>query len=245
MNKADLFLEKTFDRAAVDTPGLTAVFIHGIASDSSSFANALDYLAKDEHLKKVRLVAYDLLGAGKSLSDDKLLDYTYDEQITALHNSIKKLNIATPLVLVGHSMGTFIVTKYAETYKGTVSSLILVSPPVYTKKDLENPAFDIALKMFRDAVSVKNREVLETKAFNNSLDNIVKNKTNYDRLANLDIDATLIYGDMDKFISIMNFPDILKKNPDHLTAIKTIGHHGVSREKCTKVAQILKEMLNA
>ena len=244
MNNADLLLEKTFDYSATKTPDLTAVFVHGIASNSSSFANALDYLTKDEHLKKVRFVAFDLLGSGKSLSNDDLLEYTYAEQITALHNSIEKLGINTPLVLVGHSMGTFIVTKYAEVYKGTVSRLILVSPPIYTEKDLNNPAFDVALKVFRDAVSVKDHNILGTKAFNNSLENIVKDKSNYDRLANLDIDATLIYGDMDKFISVFNFPGMLKKNPEHITAIKTVGYHGVSREKYPKIAEVLKEALN-
>ena len=172
-----LILKKTHDFCAVKEPRLTVVFIHGIASDSSSFTNAIKYLEGTTSLKDIRFVAFDLLGSGQSRSDDKL-NYDYKEQIIALHNSIEKLKLTTPLVLVGHSMGTFIVTRYADTFKKSVKHLILISPPIYTVEDLENPTFEKALDVFRDAVSLKNRQVLETKAFNNSLKNIVTNKKN-------------------------------------------------------------------
>ena len=41
-----LELTKTHDYCAVKNPKLTVVFIHGIASDSSSFTRALNYLAR-------------------------------------------------------------------------------------------------------------------------------------------------------------------------------------------------------
>ena len=239
-----LILKKTHDFCAVKEPRLTVVFIHGIASDSSSFTNAIKYLEGTTSLKDIRFVAFDLLGSGQSRSDGEL-NYDYKEQIAALHNSIEKLKLTTPLVLVGHSMGTFIVTRYADTFKKSVKHLILVSPPIYTIEDLENPAFEKALDMFRDAVSLKNRQVLEAKAFNNSLKNIVMNKKNYKVLAGIKTHATLIYGDQDAFIASYNLPKILKENPKYLTAIKTIGHHGVSREKYSKIVGILEGILNA
>lgn len=239
-----LILSKTHDYSATKNPKLTAVFIHGIAADSGSFSNAIKYLEGTTSLKDIRFVAFDLLGSGKSRADNKL-NYDYKDQLTALHNSIGKLNLSTPLVLVGHSMGTFIVTRYADTYKKSVKHLILVSPPIYTEKDLENPAFAAATKMFRDAVSVKNRKILEEKSFNNSMDKIVLDKKNYKTLANLKTYTTLIYGDMDQFIASFNIPKILKDNPKYITAIRTPGRHGVSRDKYSKMVGVLEEILNA
>ena len=241
--KRPLELKRTHDYCAVKSPKLTVVFVHGIAADSSSFARAIDYLEGTTSLRAVRFVAYDLLGSGKSYASDKL-EYNYAEQIEALHNSILKLKLTTPLVPVGHSMGTLIVTRYADTYKKSVKQLILISPPVYTEGDLMNPAFAKATEAFRDAVGVKNRKILETKAFNCSMGKIVLNKRNYRVLADLKTCAVLIYGTLDPIIGAHNIPKVLKENPKYLTAIKTEGRHSVSRDKYSKVVGILEGVLN-
>lgn len=239
-----LTLKKTHDFCKAKKPQLTVVMIHGIASDSSTYHSALQYLEGTTSLKDVRFVTFDLLGSGKSLKSNRL-NYDYKDQLEALHNSIKKLRIKTPLVLVGHSLGTFIVTRYASAHKKLVDKLILVSPPIYTTKDFSNPAFAVAIKTFRDTVSLKNRKILEEKAFNNSMDKIVLNKNNYKTLAELNIPTVLIYGDADTLIASYNIPKILKDNPKYITAIKTIGRHGVSRDKYNKIRGVLEETLNA
>lgn len=244
MLNSKLIMEKTHDHCAVKNPVLTVVMIHGIASDSSTYNQALEYLEGTTSLQNVRFVTFDLLGSGKSLKDDKL-NYDYKDQLEALHNSIEKLKITTPLVLVGHSLGTFIVTKYADTYKKSVKKLILVSPPIYTPEDMVNPAFMLGIKAFKDAVSVKNHKILEEKSFINSMDKIVLNKSNYKTLANLKTHTTLIYGDADQLIASYNVPRLLKDNPKYITAIKTIGRHGVSRDKYNKIREVLEEVLYA
>ena len=77
------------------------------------------------------------------------------------------------------------------------------------------------------------------------MEKIVLNKKNYQTLANLKTPATLIYGDMDKFIATFNYPKILADNPKYLKAIKTTGQHSVSRDKYSKMVSILEEVLNA
>ena len=239
-----LILAKTHDRCAVDRPKLTVVMIHGIAANSSSYTKALQYLEGRETLKTVRFVTFDLLGAGKSLKDDKL-EYNYREQLEALHRSIKQLKVKTPLVLVGHSMGTFIVTRYANTYKKSASQLILVSPPVYTVKDLADPAFEVAIKMFEKAVSTKNPKIVEEKSFQNSMRKIVMSKYNYKNLVDLKTPTTLIYGNLDKFVASFNYPRLIKQNSKYLSLVKTEGAHGVSRDKYTKIAKLLEGALHA
>lgn len=244
MFKKKLILKKTHDFSAVKKPKLTVVFIHGIAADSTTWNHALGYLEGTMSLKEVRFVTFDLLGSGESLKSDEL-NYDYAEQIEALHNAILKLKISTPLVLVGHSLGTFIVTKYADTYKKSVRELVLISPPIYTLDDLENPKFAAGIEAFKDVVSLKNRGILKEKAFNNSMEKIVLNKKNYKTLAEIKTRTALIYGDADRLIGAYNIPRLLKENSKYITAVKTIGRHGVSRDKYNKIREVLEEILNA
>jgi len=238
-----LTLVKTHDYCAVKQPKLTVVMIHGIASNSSTYMNALKYLEGTMSLKEVRFVTFDLLGFGKSLKNDKL-NYDYKDQLEALHNAILKLKITTPLVLIGHSLGTFIVTKYADTYKKSVKRLILISPPIYTPEDLVNPVFAEGMKAFEMAISAKNPAYLKERAFRNSMEKIVLNKKNYGTLVNLKTHAVLIYGDEDELIGSHNMPRVLAENPKYLMAIKTNGRHGVSRDKYTQIVGVLEEVLN-
>lgn len=242
--KRRLTLKKAYDSASVEKPKLAVIFVHGIATDSSSFTNAIKYLEGTRSLREVRFVAFDLLGSGKSTNNNKL-NYDYKDQLTALNNAINKLKLKIPIVLVGHSMGALIATKYANTYKKTIAKLILISPPIYTEKDLDNPAFKAGMKLFVDAVSIKNRKMLEEKSFKNSINKIVLNRKNYHNFVELKTPAVLIYGSLDKFIAPYNIPKILKENPKYLKAIKTEGKHGVSRDKYTKMVGILEEILNA
>ena len=239
-----LILKKTHDFSASKKPELTVVLIHGIASDSTTYNNALAYLEGTVSLKNVRFVTFDLLGSGKSVKSDKL-EYDYKEQIEALHNAILKLKLDTPLVLVGHSLGSFIVTKYADTYKKSIKKLILVSAPVYTPEDLKNPAFKAGMEAFKKAVALKNPGILKDKMFINSMAKIVENPKNYKTLAELKTRTVMIYGNEDQLIAAYNYPKLLKDNAKYISAIKTIGRHCVTRDKYNKVREVLEEVLNA
>lgn len=238
-----LYLEKTYDYSASDTPKLTVVLIHGIASDSSIFTDFLKYLSGIDSLKSVRFVTFDLLGSGKSLKNDDL-NYDYDDQLTALNNSIRQLNSEGPIVLVGHSLGTFITTRFAGKHEDLVKHLILISPPIYTILDLENPAFKVALETFKNVIGAKSPEVLKEKSFNNSMEKIVLDKNNYQTLAKIKVPTELIYGEGDQLIASYNMPRILKDNPEYIKATKTDGRHGVTPDKYPRIVEILEEILN-
>lgn len=243
MNKK-LFLEKTYDKCVSGKPRLTVVMIHGIASNSTStYPKLLKHLEKVGELKDVRFVTFDLLGSGKSLNDDTL-DYNYEEQLEALRSSIKKLGAKTPVVLVGHSLGTFIVTRYASVYGNEVAKLILIAPPIYTPEDLKNPRFEAGMEVFKGAVSAKNPGILKEKSFKNSMSNIVLDPENYKTLVQVTVPTVLIYGEMDQLIASYNIPGVLKANSDFITATKTIGGHGVSLDKFDEITKAIKGALD-
>ncbi len=237
-----LELCKTHDFCKSGSPKLTVVFIHGIAADSSSFSKAIRYLEGTMSMQDVRFVAFDLLGAGKSYRADKL-NYDFGEQLEALDNSIKKLNSDVPIVIVAHSMGTMLATRFLDNHRKIIKSLILVSPPVYRAEDIKNPLFEQAMAGFREVVGRKNREILKSKAFNSEIKNIVMNTKNYDYLLNISKPSVLIYGKLDEIIAPFNIPTLLKKNPN-ITAIQTSDSHSISHEKYAKILEILERTLN-
>lgn len=237
-----LRLAKTYDFCPSGKPKLTVVFVHGIASDWSSFKNAIEYLEGTTSLKDVRYIAFDLLGSGKSIKSNKL-KYDFKDQLEALSNSIDSLKLTTPMVLVGHSMGCLISARYTDQNKSKVKELILVSPPIYRPEDFASPAFKAGQDGFKQVVFRKNPLLRDDVAFNNEFEYIVMNPKNYDVYVRLTRPTTIIYGLADQIIGIFNIPGLLKKNPK-ITAIETPGTHGVAHDKYIKMVGILERILN-
>ena len=237
-----LELAKTYDVCRAGEPRLTAVFLHGIAASSTSFNPLFDYLMVSNSMREIRLVSFDLLGAGKSYASDAL-NYDFDEQLLALENSIKKLGVAGPMIIVAHSMGTMIAARFADAHPNLVDGLILISAPIYRREDIENPLFEKAMSGFREVVSKKNPALTKTKVFDSEIKNIVSNPENYDYLVKLSQPTIMIYGELDKIIGTPNIAELLKQN-SHIKAVKAPGAHGVSVDKFGKISSALKKFLN-
>ena len=220
-NKILLELAKTHDFCVSGKPKLTVILIHGIAADSSSFSRAIEYLEKSPEMRDIRFVAFDLLGSGVSPTSD-MLEYDFKEQLEA--------NIENPVVLVGHSMGTMIATRYADKHRRLVRELILISPPIYRPKDIQSPLFKKAMEGFREVIK-------------RALKYIVADLENYDYLVNTTKPTTIVYGKMDEIIAPFNIPKVLESNPK-IVAIKTNGSHGISHDKYEEVLKILERILN-
>ena len=76
------------------------------------------------------------------------------------------------------------------------------------------------------------------------MEKIVLNKKNYKTLAELKTHAVLIYGDEDELIGAQNIPKVIAENSKYLSAVKTHGRHGVTRDKYSQMVGILEGVLN-
>ena len=74
-----------------------------------------------------KVCAYDRAGYG--FSSEGQLPRDLDADVSDLHDLIRASGIKTPVVLVGHSLGSNIVRRYAERYAADVGGMVLIDPP--------------------------------------------------------------------------------------------------------------------
>lgn len=101
---------------------MTVVLEAGSHADSSSWFRVQSMLAAHG-----RVCSYDRAGYG--FSDEGPLPRGLDADVADLHALIHAAGLRTPLVLVGHSLGSNIVRRYAGEHPGDVAGMVLVDPP--------------------------------------------------------------------------------------------------------------------
>lgn len=110
--------------------GNIIILLHGFLCSSKYWNHVQPYLTDQGH----RVIAIDLLGFGDA-PKPRYSTYNYQEHIAHLDAIFEQLKLNKPFVLVGHSMGALLATRYAVLNPDKVSSLVLLHPPLY--KDIE------------------------------------------------------------------------------------------------------------
>lgn len=117
--------------------GPIVILVHGIASSSVTFRQLIPLL-QPRH----RVVAIDILGFGKSPAPVDC-EYTLEDHVDALEATIRSLKLHESYTLVGHSLGSLIVSRLAAVElsrdiawlrwlrPARPSHVVLVGPPVY------------------------------------------------------------------------------------------------------------------
>ena len=238
---------------AIDTgSGPPVVMVHGIASSSVTFERLVP-LVEPYH----RVIAIDLLGFGESPSPEDA-EYTISEHAAALARTVRSLGLREPFVLIGHSLGALIATRYAATHARQVAKVILISPPIYLPADTintpsgraaqglyfrvyeylrENKEFTIKaaarlakLSPIKNLLDVSERN---WRAFVLSLQNSIETQTTLTDLAAVRVPVHLVYGSLDPLLAPAGIK--IAEQLRHVTSHRVEGGDHVIRPRMARV----------
>ncbi len=204
--------------------GPVVVLVHGIASSSVTFAKVVPLLSPSH-----RVIAVDILGFGESPAPPDA-EYTLEEHVASLDATIRSLRLKEPFVLVGHSLGSLIGTRYAAqcearpSRRRTVSRVVLVGPPIYlSPSDIGNPRVRAGVSAYLRAYNFirSNKDFTLANAaiisrllprglfeiternwtpFIKSLEHCIESQTVISDIASVRVPVDVIYGALDAFI---------------------------------------------
>lgn len=211
-------------------PRATVVFIHGIGNSGDAWKKVIDRLPRD-----VRIITIDLLGFGKSPSPSWAV-YSAKTQANSVLATYLKLRITTPIIIVGHSLGSLVAIEMAKRYPMLVESLILCSPPLYDTSEQGSilPKSDkllrelyVSAQKYPDdfvrlsAFAMKYNLINES--FNVTADNVesymaaleasIVNQTSYVDAYELTTPTTILRGTLDPLVVAKNLKKLAKLNP--------------------------------
>ena len=121
-------------------PGPVIVFEAGLAATGLNWSRV-----QAELTTRAQTYSYDRAGLGWSapVHRDRSLRRLTDD----LHRLIHALDLPGPVVLTGHSFGTYIVRVYAHRFPEDVSALVLVDP--VTPEECSHPALAVRRRLWR------------------------------------------------------------------------------------------------
>lgn len=232
--------------------GPVVVLLHGIASSWVTFEKVIP-LIEDRH----RVIALDLLGFGSSPAPPDA-DYSLREHVASVDRTLRRLRVRGEFVLVGHSMGALISTRYAATHRGRLSKLVLVSPPIYLApteigRDRDRAAMGLYFRAYeflrgnkeftiRAAAQLARispiKGLLEVsernwRAFVLSLERSIESQTTLSDLAAVRAPVDLVYGTLDVFLAPAGIQ--IAEQFRHVTAHRIVGGDHVIRSKMARV----------
>jgi pimeloyl-ACP methyl ester carboxylesterase len=107
--------------------GPAVVFESGMGEDATTWSDVQPVVARLHPT-----VAYDRPGLGKSAATSRNRDAA--TLASDLHELLHNLNVPPPYILVGHSLGGFVLRVFAHTYPQETAGLVFVDP---VPEDLE------------------------------------------------------------------------------------------------------------
>jgi pimeloyl-ACP methyl ester carboxylesterase len=104
--------------------GQPVILVHGIAASLHDWSN----LAIELRNAGFETIALDLPGHGDSCKPEGLDLYHLENVFDTMVEWIRNLELETPPILIGHSMGGYLILEYALRYPNQTLGLILIDP---------------------------------------------------------------------------------------------------------------------
>lgn len=123
-----------------ERPRYVALIAHGYGEHARRYAHVAEHLVRHG----ASVYAPDHVGHGRSEGERALVERVDDmvADLDAVARRAAADHPGLPLVLIGHSMGGLIATRYAQQHGGTLAALVLSGPAVGG-----NPAIEMLLTM--------------------------------------------------------------------------------------------------
>lgn len=227
-------------RPSAQKPVATVVFIHGIGNSSKVWKRVIDRLPDD-----IRVVTVDLLGFGASPHPD-WVTYNAHTQARSVIHTLLQLRLVGRVILVGHSLGALVAVEVATRYPLLVRSLILCSPPFYSRTTsgiipgdkillrlysliqsrpeefVRISALAMKYNLINEGFNVTDRNVT---TYMKTLETSIMNQTSLDDALRIGKPMTVLYGLLDPVVIKRNLKQLSAGNPHaRLVTIKTAGH---------------------
>ena len=243
--------------------GPVVILVHGIASSSVTFYELVPLLQKTH-----RVIAVDILGFGESPAPDGC-EYRLEDHVEALAATIRSLRLREPFILVGHSLGSLISTRYAAINHNRafrpspVSRLVLVGPPVYlAPSEIGDVRVRARVSAYLRAYDFlrSNKDFTLTNAaimsrllpkgifeitektwtpFIKSMEHCIESQTVVTDIASLRIPVDVIYGALDAFIAAGSMTVIERMR--HVTMHRVEANDHIIRKR---LARVLARVIN-
>lgn len=236
--------------------GPVIILLHGLASSSANWDPLIPLLKE-----RYRCITIDLVGFGDSPKPD-WYRYTMEEHIRDINKTIKSVGVTKPFILVGHSLGSLLATRYARLNPKDVSRLVLLSPPVYAPLDaIENrlarqrtSMYLKAYRFIRSHPSVTYENIIKltrlippmkflvlNKAtwvpFIRSLEQCIENQTIIKDIKEVRAPVEIFFGIFDEVVVTYNVKQLSKIRDVTLHPLKV--NHIVGKRYAAEVAKVL------
>lgn len=127
----------------------TVVFESGFMSDLSVWHKVAPAITK-----QAKIILYSRAGVGKSPARPQVLNLS--QHTEELKQLIEAMQIKTPIILVGHSYGGWVVREFAAKYPKQIAGIVLVDPA--------NETLEVELKKINPERVVQDQKRLESMA---------------------------------------------------------------------------------